>query len=139
MLADSETEREMTGIFEIGAGVHFDAAHWLRDYEGPCARMHGHRFDVRAAVTGSELGREQLLMDFHELRRLLEEVIAPFDHQCLNDMEHFADLSPTSENIARFIYAALVERMARMEPGVRIAWVSVSESPDTKVVYREEE
>jgi 6-pyruvoyltetrahydropterin/6-carboxytetrahydropterin synthase len=128
----------MSGIFEIRASVHFDAAHWLRDYEGPCSRMHGHRFDVRAAVTGSELGREQLLIDFHELRRLLEEIIAPFDHHCLNDTEYFAELSPTSENIARFIYDALAERLAQLESGVRLAWVSVSESPDTKVVYREE-
>jgi 6-pyruvoyltetrahydropterin/6-carboxytetrahydropterin synthase len=129
----------VAGVFEISASVHFDAAHWLRDYEGPCARMHGHRFDVQAAVTGSGLGREQLLMDFHELRGLLEEVIAPFDHHCLNDIEHFADLSPTSENIARFIYDALAERLSRLEAGVRLAWVSVSESPDTRVVYRESE
>lgn len=125
-------------MFEISVGAHFDAAHWLRDYEGPCARVHGHRFDVEAAVTGSELGREQLLVDFHDLRRLLEEVIEAFDHRCLNDTEPFAELSPTSENIARFIYRALAERLARLEAGVRLAWVSVSESPDTKVVYREE-
>ena len=128
----------MAGTFEISVGAHFDAAHWLRDYEGPCARMHGHRFDVAAAVTGSELSPEQLLIDFHALKRLLEEVIEPFDHRCLNDTEYFAETSPTSENIARLIYLALAERLARLAAGVRLAWVSVSESPDTKVVYREE-
>ena len=73
-----------------------------------------------------------------EIRRMLEEVISPFDHRCLNDTGEFSDLSPTSENIARFIYTALAERLARLD-GVHLAWVSVSESPDTKVVYREEE
>lgn len=126
-------------MFEIRAGTHFDAAHMLRDYEGPCARMHGHRFEVEAAVAGPELGPGEMLLDFHHLRRLLEEVVAPLDHNCLNDVEPFTGISPTSENIARFIYRALAERLGRSGAGARIAWVSVSESPDTKAVYREAE
>jgi len=125
----------VTEVFEIRAGAHFDAAHWLRDYTGPCARMHGHSFRVEAAVTGTQLGPQQLLLDFHDLRRLLEETIEPFDHNCLNEVEPFTGLSPTSENIARYLFRALVERLPQ---GVRLAWVSVSESSDTKVVYREE-
>jgi 6-pyruvoyltetrahydropterin/6-carboxytetrahydropterin synthase len=128
----------VTGVFEISASAHFDAAHMLRDYEGPCARMHGHNFRVRAALTGSRLGPSHLLVDFDDLKRLLEEIIAPFDHRCLNEVEPFTELSPTSENIASFIYRSLVERLPQLPPGVRLAWVSVSESPDTRVVYREE-
>ncbi|MEW6553279.1 MAG: 6-carboxytetrahydropterin synthase QueD [Actinomycetota bacterium] len=128
----------MAGTFEISAGTHFDAAHMLRDYDGPCARMHGHNFRVRAALAGSRLGPSHLLVDFHDLKRLLEEIIAPFDHRCLNEVEPFTYTSPTSENIARFIYLSLRERLAALPAGVRLAWVSVSESPDTEVVYREE-
>jgi 6-pyruvoyltetrahydropterin/6-carboxytetrahydropterin synthase len=128
----------VAGTFEIRASVHFDAAHRLVDYDGPCARMHGHSFHVEAAVTGSRLGPEHLLVDFHDLRRLLEEVVGPFDHNCLNETAPFAETSPTSENIARHIYRALAGMMKRLPDGVSLAWVSVSESPDTKVVYREE-
>ncbi|MDD3719088.1 MAG: 6-carboxytetrahydropterin synthase QueD [Actinomycetota bacterium] len=128
----------MAGNYEISASAHFDAAHLLRDYDGPCARMHGHSFRVEAALAGSSLGPTQLLVDFHDLRRLLEEVIEPFDHRCLNEVEPFTRLSPTSENIARHVYESLAARLAELPPGVRLAWVSVSESPDTRVVYREE-
>jgi 6-pyruvoyltetrahydropterin/6-carboxytetrahydropterin synthase len=100
--------------------------------------MHGHSFRVEAAVTGSQLGPEHLLVDFHDLRRLLEEVVEPFDHNCLNEVAPFAKTSPTSENIARHIYRTLAAMMTRLPDGVSLAWVSVSESPDTKVVYREE-
>ncbi len=128
----------MAGIFEISASAHFDAAHLLRDYEGPCARMHGHSFRVEAALAGSRLGPAQLLVDFHDLRHMLEEVIEPFDHRCLNEIEPFTRESPTSENIARFIFESLAQKLSRLPPGISLAWVSVSESPDTRVVYREE-
>lgn len=128
----------MSGTFEISASAHFDAAHLLRDYEGPCARMHGHSFRVEAALAGSRLGSSQLLVDFNDLKRLLEEVIEPFDHRCLNEVPPFTEQSPTSENIARFIYESLASLLTSLPDGVRLAWVSVSESPDTRVVYREE-
>ena len=124
-------------MFEIRAGTHFDAAHRLPDYNGPCARMHGHRFEVEAAVTGDELGPGEMLLDFHYLRRLLEEVVAPLDHNCLNDVDPFTEISPTSENLARFIYRALARKLADSAGGARLAWVGVSESPDTKALYRE--
>ncbi|MBN2027072.1 MAG: 6-carboxytetrahydropterin synthase QueD [Actinobacteria bacterium] len=120
------------------ASAHFDAAHSLRDYEGPCARVHGHSFRVEAALTGSRLGTSQLLVDFHDLRRMLEEVIEPFDHRFLNEVPPFVEQSPTSENIARFIFESLAAMAPRLPDGVRLAWVSVSESQDTRVVYREE-
>jgi len=128
----------VAGTFEISASAHFDAAHSLRDYDGPCARMHGHSFKVQAALAGSQLGPSHLLVDFHDLKRLLEEIIGPFDHRCLNELEPFKELSPTSENIARFVYRSLAERLSQLPSGVRLAWVSVSESPDTRVVYQEE-
>lgn len=125
-------------MYEINVGAHFDAAHYLPGYRGPCSRMHGHTWRVEAAVAGCELGRGQLLIDFHDLKGLLEEVVAPFDHRCLNEVNPFTELSPTSENIARFIYGRLEERLRELTPEVRLAWVAVSESPDTRVVYREE-
>lgn len=128
----------MAGVFEISASAHFNAAHMLRDYDGPCARMHGHNFRVEAALAGSRLGPSHLLVDFHDLGRLLQEVVAPFDHRCLNEVEPFTALSPTSENIARFVYESLADRLAELPEGVRLSWVGVSESADTRVVYREE-
>lgn len=125
-------------MYEISVSGHFDAAHWLRGYEGPCARMHGHTWRVEAAVRGEELGTEGLLIDFHHLGEMLKGIIAPFDHACLNELEPFLADSPTSENIARFIYRRLGEELSGRNPRVRLVWVSVSESPHTRVVYREE-
>jgi 6-pyruvoyltetrahydropterin/6-carboxytetrahydropterin synthase len=100
--------------------------------------MHGHTWRVEAAVIGDELGPGQLVMDFHDLKALLEEVIGPFDHCCLNEVEPFTELSPTSETLARFIYGKMEEKLRGFTPQARLSWVSVSESPDTQVVYSDE-
>ncbi|HEX3000155.1 MAG TPA: 6-carboxytetrahydropterin synthase, partial [Armatimonadota bacterium] len=42
-------------MFEIGACLHFDAAHFLRDYPGKCEHLHGHRFQVEAVVAAETL------------------------------------------------------------------------------------
>jgi 6-pyruvoyltetrahydropterin/6-carboxytetrahydropterin synthase len=78
------------------------------------------------------------VIDFHDLKVLLEEVIAPFDHSCLNEVEPFTGISPTSENLAEFIYGKLREKLRGLSPRVRLSWIAVSESPDTQVVYSEE-
>jgi len=100
--------------------------------------MHGHTWKVEAAVTGSELDESDLLMDFHDLRKILREVVESFDHNCLNDLEAFRELSPTSENIASFIYRGLLIKLRELPHRATLAWVSVAESPETMVVYREE-
>ncbi|OFW55738.1 MAG: 6-carboxytetrahydropterin synthase QueD [Candidatus Solincola sediminis] len=125
-------------MYEIRATAGFDAAHYLLNYEGACARMHGHTWTVEAAVTGSELDESELLMDFHDLRKLLREVIESFDHNCLNDLDAFSELSPTSENIAAYIYRELLVKLREFPHRATLAWVSVAESRDTKAVYREE-
>lgn len=129
----------MKASFEITACVHFDAAHWLPGYSGPCARLHGHRWRVEAAVTGSELGEDGILIDFLDLKEKLKEIVSSFDHRCLNELDPFTGISPTSENLARFIYDELKVKLGNLERGARLDWVGVSESPDTRVVYREEE
>jgi 6-pyruvoyltetrahydropterin/6-carboxytetrahydropterin synthase len=126
-------------MYEIRATVNFDAAHFLRNYIGPCAKMHGHSWKVEAAVTGSELGQSELLMDFHDLRMMLQEITEEFDHGCLNDLEPFRELSPTSENIAAFVFNQLCKSLEASSHEVNLVWVSVAESPDTKVVYRGED
>jgi len=125
-------------MYEICVAVSFHAAHFLRGYEGKCARLHGHTWRVKAAVTGGSLGQAGMVMDFHDLKAVLGETVAPFDHACLNDLEPFDRISPTSENLARHVYEDLGERLRRKAPGVRLAWVSVSESPDTEVIFRED-
>jgi 6-pyruvoyltetrahydropterin/6-carboxytetrahydropterin synthase len=110
---------------------HFDAAHYLRGYQGKCERLHGHRFEVRVKVRASELDQVGLAYDFTELKRHLRQMLERFDHACLNDVPPFDTINPTSENIAATIYGDIRERVA----GTFISSVEVCESPGSCVTY----
>ena len=121
-------------MFRISVEQHFDAAHRLRGYQGKCEGLHGHRFRVKVTLEASKLDDIGLAYDFTKLKRQLGEILARFDHTCLNDVSPFDDINPSSENIALNIYR---EFQAQGEgTPVSLAEVEVFESPESSVTYR---
>jgi 6-pyruvoyltetrahydropterin/6-carboxytetrahydropterin synthase len=121
-------------MYELFVEEHFDAAHYLRDYRGKCEKLHGHRFKVIVRLEASTLGEAGLAYDFAQLKRHLREILAQFDHSCLNDLLPFDKIEPSCENIAATIYAELQPRF--MQSLVKLACTEVWESPTSGVAYR---
>ncbi|MDD5191223.1 MAG: 6-carboxytetrahydropterin synthase QueD [Dehalococcoidales bacterium] len=121
-------------MYEISVEMDFDAAHFLRGYQGKCEALHGHRFKVMATVTAAKLNEIGLGYDFTELKKKLGEIIAVYDHTCLNDLPPFKKNNPSSENIAAAIFNELKKRL-KSTP-VKINAVTVWESPGSHVTYR---
>jgi 6-pyruvoyltetrahydropterin/6-carboxytetrahydropterin synthase len=119
-------------VYQISVEQHFDAAHYLRGYQGKCEALHGHRYKVVLRVEASQLNDIGLAYDFVELKKYLSEVIARFDHTCLNDVPPFTEINPSAENLAANIYNEL---KARLEAPVTISSVEVWESPQTGIIY----
>ena len=120
-------------MYEIFVERHFDSAHALRGYRGKCEALHGHRFKVVAKVKAKQLDDIGLAYDFTELKRNLDEILARFDHTCLNDITPFDEINPSSENIAANIYEELDGKLA--ETPISLSTVEVWESPFTGVAY----
>ncbi len=120
-------------MYEISVERHFDAAHALRGYKGKCEALHGHRFQVVAKVRASGLDDIGLAYDFTELKQHLDDIIARFDHTCLNDVPPFDEINPSSENIASTIYSELQRKLGAAPP--TISCIEVWESPQTRVSY----
>ena len=120
-------------MYEVSVKGHFDAAHYLREYGGRCENLHGHRFEVVVTVKTLELDRRGLAFDFTELRGHLNEALARFDHVCLNEIEPFRDINPSSENIASTLYKELRDRLAGTSAS--LSSVQVAESPEAFVTY----
>jgi 6-pyruvoyltetrahydropterin/6-carboxytetrahydropterin synthase len=118
-------------MYEVSVREHFDAAHYLRGYQGKCERLHGHRFEVVVTVRAAEVDEIGLAYDFIELKRHLRQILERFDHACLNDVPPFDKINPSSENVATTIYSDIRERLA----GVSISHVQVWESPGACVTY----
>ncbi len=91
----------------IGKEFHFDAAHYLPNYEGKCREMHGHTWKVTVEVEGKvsdlnngpRLPKEGMVMDLHDLNAIVHFVIDKLDHNTLNKMVAI----PTCEALAKYI------------------------------------
>lgn len=121
-------------MYEITVEKDFDAAHFLRGYQGKCEALHGHRFKVAVTIQTNSLDDIGLGYDFTELKQKLGEVLVRFDHTCLNDIAPFKRINPSSENIATTIYRELKRKIKNA--GVTITAIEVWESPQSRVTYR---
>src|SRR5687767_3397052 len=94
--------------FEISTTRTFSAAHALRLYDNSLEPVHGHNWRVRVTVASRDLDPIGVVMDFHELERLVDAIITPWHNRHLNDCPPFADgLNPSAENVALHIARAL--------------------------------
>ncbi len=120
-------------MYQISVEQHFDAAHFLKGYQGQCEALHGHRFKVVARVSASGVNDIGLAYDFTVLKQHLADILIRFDHTCLNDVPPFDKINPSSENIASTIYNDLEPKLAGAP--VSLSCVEVWESPDSWVAY----
>jgi len=120
-------------MYQISVEQHFDAAHFLRGYQGKCEALHGHRFRAVVKVESPRLNDIGIAYDFTELKQHLADILSRFDHTCLNDVPPFNEINPSSENIAATIYNELPSRLAGAP--VSISCVEVWESPQSRAAY----
>ena len=121
-------------MFELTVESAFEAAHFIRNYPGKCARLHGHNWTVEAVVQGTELNELGILIDFKILKAELNKILDELDHRFLNELEIFAKKNPTAENLAKEIF----EKLSASEifvGGARLKAVKVHESPKSCVTY----
>ena len=120
-------------MYQLFVEEHFDAAHYLRNYHGKCENLHGHRFKVIVRLEATKLNEVGLAYDFAQLKHYLGELLAQFDHACLNDIAPFEKIEPSCENIAATIYDKLQPCFSSLP--VKLACVEVWESPTSGVAY----
>ena len=120
-------------MYEVSIKSHFSAAHHLTDYNGACAKLHGHNWETTVYIRGTKLDRLGILVDFREVKKCVNQAIAELDHAYLNKLPAFSAMNPTSENIARYLF----DRLCKKINGNRyaIARVTVAETPGNKVTY----
>lgn len=123
-------------IYRLQVTSDFSSSHQLRHYQGKCEALHGHNFTVQAEVEGYELEPQtEILIDFGELKSMLNAILQGLDHQHLNQLPAFQERNPSSENLARHIYSELKQQLQGRAVGLR--WVSVSEKDNSRAVYLE--
>jgi 6-pyruvoyltetrahydropterin/6-carboxytetrahydropterin synthase len=123
-------------MYELTIETGFASAHQLRGYKGKCEKLHGHNWKVQISVTAERLNEIDLAIDFHELKKMANELISPLDHAFLNDIFPFTEKNPSSENIAKWIYDSLKKRI--QDENIRLSAVTVWESDTASASYYED-
>ena len=125
-------------MYEITVEDTFAAGHYLRNYKGKCENPHGHNYKVRVTLTGGELDKAGLLVDFKDLKDVMKQVIDRLDHRMINDLEPFTELNPSAENLAKYFYDEANRKLGLVTQGrVRVKNVTVFETDTTTATYSE--
>ncbi len=135
----------------IAKTFHWEMGHRLPGHTGGCQHLHGHSYAVRVELEGQPDERGMVL-DYHELTRLVRPIIQELDHAFLCDtsdtvMKAFFEGHPefkvvyvpfptTAENIARYIAERLLIALQAYSH-LELLRVRVHETPRTfaEVVY----
>jgi len=120
-------------MFELKICGHFAAAHRLREFGGKCEGLHGHNWKVEVEVQAEETGPTGVVIDFAVLKQALSAVLDELDHKDLNCHEHFNRVNPSSEELARYIFGCLKDKVAP----AKLARVTVWESHEACASYFE--
>jgi 6-pyruvoyltetrahydropterin/6-carboxytetrahydropterin synthase len=105
--------------------LHFCYGHRLLDYNGKCARPHGHNGVVEVELWSATLDERGMIFDFTDVKTQLGDFIdTQLDHrmllrkddplvpalQQLGEEPYLMNENPTAENISKLIYSAAHSR-----------------------------
>lgn len=123
-------------MFMVTVQAHYDSAHYLRNYQGKCERLHGHRYVVELALATTELDRAGIAFDFVDVKKHLRELADQLDHNNLNDLPPFDTIEPSAENQAKYFHDEMKRRLPpRMAEA--IVYARVWETPTQWAQYTE--
>ncbi len=120
-------------MYELRIERVFHAAHALRLYDGSMETSHAHDWRTLVEIESETLDAIEVVMDFHELERVVGDATGALDQADLNAHPAFAGLNPSAERVAEHLYKVIA-------PGVpapaRLVRVTVTEAPGCRASYR---
>ncbi|HIF22304.1 MAG TPA: 6-carboxytetrahydropterin synthase [Gemmatimonadetes bacterium] len=131
--------------YTISAQAHYDAAHFLNNYEGKCSRLHGHRYVVEAALQATELDDSGIAFDFLDYlamnsldtdiaKKALRGIADELDHENLNELPQFRGVETSAENQAKYFFEEMSRRLpTQMAAG--LLYARIWESPTQWAQY----
>ena len=99
---------------EVVKRFTFEAAHFLPEYKGACANMHGHTYVLDVGIKGEIDPKTGMVMDFTALKQMVKVyILDELDHKLLNEVysHNFPYGRPTAENMVVWILKRLKSYM----------------------------
>jgi len=121
-------------MFTISVETNFWASHQLVLLDGSKEPVHHHNWLVSADVSSDKLNSMAVVMDFQELKAMVDDIVSEFDNVALNEISYFRQNNPSAENVARYIYEKL---RAKLPEGVKLQNIRVVEEPGCAANFSE--
>lgn len=107
-------------------------AHALHGYDGKCAQIHGHSYELAVTILGDPINDTSnpklgMVMDFGELKKIVnEKVVSQLDHAVLLSTDSGKITSETQELLERVLYVdfqptcenLLLDIVAKLKPEI---------------------
>jgi 6-pyruvoyltetrahydropterin/6-carboxytetrahydropterin synthase len=113
-------------MLTVSVETRFWASHQLTLPDGSKEPVHSHNFSVTAEVASQRLSNMGLVMDFHRLKAMLDDIVAEFDNVTLDSIDYFRSINSTAENVAKYVYEKL---QLRLPEDVILEAITVIEEP----------
>ncbi len=117
-------------MFELSRTFRFEAAHRLPNLPAShkCSRLHGHSFQCEVVVRGPLAADTGWVIDFGDIKQVVQPTIDRLDHYYLNDIEGLEN--PTAEILSAWIWCKLATDL----PG--LVAVTIRETCTSACTYR---
>ena len=135
-------------MLQLAKVFHFEMAHAIHGYEGPCKNIHGHSYELQVTVSSVHRHSDFIpapgfIVDFKELKQLVTaSIIKRLDHKLVLSATYIREhpsvalmenlitwqVEPTAENLLLYIQKTLA---ANMPDTVRLSELKLYETKDS--------
>ena len=121
-------------MFAVSVETRFQASHQLVLADGSKEPAHNHYWSVTANVSSDKLNNMGVVMNFQELKAMINEAIAEFENSALETIDYFQRNNPSAENVAKYIYEKLHTKLPK---GVKLRNIRIIEEPGCSAEFGE--
>lgn len=137
-------------MYLIRKKFEIDAGHRLMQNRGKCRNLHGHRYAIEVELSHNFLDKEDMVLDFFELKWLKVWLDDNWDHgMILNENDgqviRFCEFQvfkifkfpgdPTAENMSAFLYKLVAAELESRKVAVTVSRIIVHETPNCVAEY----
>ena len=119
-------------VYTLFVDMSFKAQHQLSFEDGIQEPLHEHNWKVSVAVSSDRLNKDDLVINFEELKCMLESILRDFQGQRLESLGIFEQRNVSAETVTRTLYDQLAPKLPRT---IRLDFVEITEAPGCRARY----
>jgi 6-pyruvoyltetrahydropterin/6-carboxytetrahydropterin synthase len=139
-------------MFIVTKSFKIPIGHRLSKHLGLCQNIHGHNIKIDVEVQREKLNKNDMVIDFYNLKELVNCIISIWDHalilnandECMNEVNSNQKIfriilgDPTSENMCFILYNMLYDHFLRYDKELKLKSITIWESDESCAKYEPE-